>query len=346
MGINGLWPTIESTGTRRSFNSVIVQYGFETKKKQDLYRIGVDASIWFKQCQKPFIYAHSRAGENPELRTLFYRLARLFSLPVLVIFVFDGANRPGVKRGTKVLPNQHWLTDGFKTFVEAFGFKWHNAPGEAEAELGHMNRQGIIDAVLTDDGDAFIFGAEVIIRNPSVKTDKDMVTMFKKAHIKLTCGDLLLFALLCGGDYSQSGLSGCGPHIAHTLTHYGLGESLYAAANSLDRLLLPAFLDVWRETLRSTLRNDPKGYLGRRYPTLASAVGNDFPDIQVLDAYVHPLVSDLSKTDLVFPVGEVAHFDLGRVAQLCGRYFSWGISTGLVTKFQTLVWPGAIMRIL
>jgi Holliday junction resolvase YEN1 len=37
------------------------------------------------------------------------------------------------------------------------------APGEAEAELAHLNRVGLIDAVLTDDGDAFVFGATHII---------------------------------------------------------------------------------------------------------------------------------------------------------------------------------------
>ena len=38
------------------------------------------------------------------------------------------------------------------------------APGEAEAELAYLNRVGILDAVLTDDVDAFLFGAVTIIR--------------------------------------------------------------------------------------------------------------------------------------------------------------------------------------
>lgn len=38
------------------------------------------------------------------------------------------------------------------------------APGEAEAELAHLNKLGIIDAVLTDDSDALIFGAKVVMR--------------------------------------------------------------------------------------------------------------------------------------------------------------------------------------
>lgn len=38
------------------------------------------------------------------------------------------------------------------------------APGEAEAELAIMNRQGKIDAVLSDDVDALLFGATCLIR--------------------------------------------------------------------------------------------------------------------------------------------------------------------------------------
>jgi Holliday junction resolvase YEN1 len=40
----------------------------------------------------------------------------------------------------------------------------HQAPGEAEAELAYLNRKGIIDAVLTDDVDTFLFGATTVIR--------------------------------------------------------------------------------------------------------------------------------------------------------------------------------------
>ncbi len=38
------------------------------------------------------------------------------------------------------------------------------APGEAEAELAHLNNIGVIDAVLSDDVDNFLFGAKMVIR--------------------------------------------------------------------------------------------------------------------------------------------------------------------------------------
>lgn len=38
------------------------------------------------------------------------------------------------------------------------------APGEAEAELAHLNSTGIIDAILSDDVDNFLFGAKTVVR--------------------------------------------------------------------------------------------------------------------------------------------------------------------------------------
>lgn len=41
---------------------------------------------------------------------------------------------------------------------------WTQAPGEAEAELAKLNALGIIDAIITSDSDAVVFGAQCIIR--------------------------------------------------------------------------------------------------------------------------------------------------------------------------------------
>jgi len=38
------------------------------------------------------------------------------------------------------------------------------APGEAEAQLAHMNKMSVIDAVMMDDSDAFVFGARTVLR--------------------------------------------------------------------------------------------------------------------------------------------------------------------------------------
>lgn len=74
--------------------------------------------------QMSFRSGHAQSGENPELRALFYRLAMLTAYPVHLIFVADGARRPKLKRGKHVKTAPHWLTEGMRQFVEAFGCCW------------------------------------------------------------------------------------------------------------------------------------------------------------------------------------------------------------------------------
>ncbi|KAG1734901.1 XPG I-region-domain-containing protein [Suillus paluster] len=49
--------------------------------------------------------------------------------------------------------------------------QWIMAAGEAEAQLALMNGAGIIDAVMTDDSDTFIFGAQTVLRNSTFSID-------------------------------------------------------------------------------------------------------------------------------------------------------------------------------
>lgn len=56
------------------------------------------------------------------------------------------------------------MVTGMCEIIEAFGFEWRIAPGEAEAELAYLNRMGAIDAIITDDVDTFVFGASTVIR--------------------------------------------------------------------------------------------------------------------------------------------------------------------------------------
>lgn len=57
-----------------------------------------------------------------------------------------------------------WYVEALCYFWEPFLMFIIQAPGEAEAELGQLNAQGYIDAIITDNVDAFLFGANTVIR--------------------------------------------------------------------------------------------------------------------------------------------------------------------------------------
>jgi len=96
-----------------------VKGGFEANPDEKRgFRLGIDASIWF------FHAEYGKEGENPVLRTLFFRCATLMRTTFLPLFVFDGPKRPDVKRGKKINRTSHKLIPGMKQIVEAFGFEW------------------------------------------------------------------------------------------------------------------------------------------------------------------------------------------------------------------------------
>ena len=68
---------------------------------------------------------HMSAGQNPELRTLFFKLARLLNTCILPIFVFDEPLRPSIKRSQNVITVDPWITAEFRQLIDAFGFHSH-----------------------------------------------------------------------------------------------------------------------------------------------------------------------------------------------------------------------------
>ncbi|KAG2344309.1 hypothetical protein BDR05DRAFT_910413 [Suillus weaverae] len=361
MGVAGLWEVLRPAGQTQSLTHLSVTQGFEANAGgRRGFRIGIDASIWF------FHAAYGKEGENPELRTLFFRCSRLMSMPLLPLFVFDGPKRPSVKRGKRVGGNAHWLTTGMKNIIIAFGFEWRTAPGEAEAELAYLNRIGIIDAVLSDDVDNFLFGATMVIRNPSntlsgnrahpVKNadgrdDGNHVVTYRAADILshddicLSQGGCILIGLLSGGDYHQAGVQGCGKLIAAALARCGFGDRLLEAASSLSREELEKWLDAWRDEVREELRTNKSGLIGSKKPALAKKIPDDFPDVDILLSYTNPITSETEGK----PTRDITwekEPDIGKIAALCELYFEWGVKDVIIKRFRTVLWPSAVQRIL
>ena len=166
--------------------------------------------------------------------------------------------------------------------------------------------------------------------------------------VQLTRGGLILIGLLSGGDYHQAGLPRCGPGIAHGLAKSGLGDELLEAAQSLARTELPDFLATWRESLRSELRTNSRGHLGSKKPSLAKAIPDSFPDIDVLLSYTNPITSatDAGARRTHTPPQWKREPDLAKIAHVCELHFEWGLKDYIIKRFRTILWPSIILRTL
>ncbi|KAL8801068.1 MAG: hypothetical protein Q9182_004707 [Xanthomendoza sp. 2 TL-2023] len=287
MGIKGIYKEIGS-GDRIALSKLAVEH-FEKHGRP--MRIAIDASIWHFQTQS------GRGGSNPALRTLYYRLLRLLSLSVKPLFVFDGANKPPFKRNIKTgtlgaqLPN--FIT---KQLLQLFGFPYHTAPGEAEAECALLQKEGIVDAVLSEDVDTMMFGCTLHLRNWSsenVRGNKtpSHVNLYRAEETKqgksgLDSQGMILVALMSGGDYIPAGIPGCGIKTACEAARAGLGRDLCRLKKS-DTV----GFNQWRERLEYELRVNESGFFRAKHNALARAIPDSFPDKTVLRYYTNPAVS-------------------------------------------------------
>ncbi|KAJ3717952.1 PIN domain-like protein, partial [Lentinula raphanica] len=356
MGVAGLWPLLEPAQSVTTLSALSLTK-FNTTSRG--YRIGIDASIWF------FHAEYGKAGENPELRTIFFRCAQLLRQGFLPLFVFDGPLRPDIKRGKMIHKSAHKLVAGMQAIIEAFGFEYRTAPGEAEAELAFLNRVGIIDGILSDDVDNFLFGAHTVVRNHSSThagaksaIEKAKVYTYTLPHPALPNfgrEELIFIALCSGGDYGP-GLDNCGIKISYSLARAGFGKSLcQAALNHHEQSAeLRDSLSQWKKHLAHELETNASGFLPRKSPKLASAIPETFPDIKVLLAYLKPTTSE--------SLGRLERYDdlqagcgssdgwlkkdpsLPMLAEKCEFYFEWGFMESIVKRFRTVIFQGVALR--
>ncbi|KAF8232221.1 PIN domain-like protein, partial [Tricholoma matsutake] len=317
--------------------------------------IGVDI-----RCDMPHFKLKPQ-GENPELRRMFFKFCRFLKIPATLIFVFDSPGHPPVKRGKDVRNTPLWVISHLKFLITTFGFYIHEVPGEAEAELAMLNQLGIIDAIITNDSDTFVFGAKCVIRSSSMSKwgnglGGDEASIYSSETIEnvdtvaLTPGGLLLMALIAGSNY-DSGILGYGASTTHGLAKCGFGDALLTAANALpDNDCFQMFLSAWRAQMHLELSTNSRGFLPRRSIVRASKLKvSAFPNVDVLNLYLHPKTSwtvglGAHVRDTVAPSWKLCEPVIHEITTFCQQRLGWSDLAALLKRFENVLWGGVICR--
>ena len=332
-------------GQRISLSKLAITHLEQTSRP---IRIAVDISIWLFQIQA------GRGGKNPELRTLFYRLLNFLSLPIHPLFVFDGPNKPPFKRGravghgAKAVPIIHLS----KRLVNLFKFPTHDAPGEAEAECARLQSAGVVDAVMSNDVDALMFGSTWTVMNFSREGGRasaaSHVTSYQMAtdldhlfppNAELDRPGMILFALLSGGDYLPSGVPKCGRKLAAEIAKAGFGKDLMAIINP-DEPDIDSKLSEWRERLQDELDENISGYFLTKHR--AVKIPDAFPDPQLWDYYAHPVVSgseDVEALRCRLYTDAEEEIDALEIRKFTAEAFDWNYRSGAKKVIRLLAEP-------
>lgn len=237
MGIADLWsilnPAFESRQTLPVFVSRFISQNGRPP------RFAIDAYIFL-------FLSGINAQDDVELdgdiaiRNFMAKLLYLTSLNVSYVVVFDGKFKPNKLRNGALAEDYDYDSE-----LRNFRLKYHDhstgdklpeklierlvesrieyirPPGEAEAECAMLQRCGVVDYVVTNDVDVFVFGATKVLRNfnrykedvfssPSKNAAQDKDYLVTPVHMeKITQATgldrkrLVLIATLMGGDYSS-----------------------------------------------------------------------------------------------------------------------------------------------
>ncbi|OBA19308.1 PIN domain-like protein [Metschnikowia bicuspidata var. bicuspidata NRRL YB-4993] len=174
------------------------------------------------------------------------------------------------------------MINDVQELLKRFGIPYITAPMEAEAQCAELYQLGLVDGIVTDDSDCFLFGGSRIYRN--MFNQKQYVECYIAEDIEHKVGldqqKLIELALLLGSDYTE-GVKGIGPVLAMEI----LAE--FGGLSSFKQ---------WFDETTKTLKKPDSGRL-KLEKTLISRIKNGklflsdkFPDPVVVDAYKHPEV--------------------------------------------------------
>lgn len=99
-----------------------------------------------------------------------------------------------------------------QALLRLFGIPYITAPMEAEAQCAELVHLGLVDGIVTDDSDIFLFGGTRVYKNMfnSNKFVECYLSDDLEKELSLSRDQLISIAHLLGSDYTE-GLSGIGP---------------------------------------------------------------------------------------------------------------------------------------
>jgi len=190
-----------------------------------------------------------------------------------------------------------------------FGLPYITAPMEAEAQCAELVELGLVDGIVTDDSDTFLFGGTRVYKNMfnAAKFVECYLANDFQSEFSLTRDKLISIAQLLGSDYTP-GIPGIGPVTA-----------LELLSEFSD---LQAFKDWWTGVQNGSISKeaDKSSQFRRRFRRTQGAklfLPTSFPDPHVAEAYLLP---EVDKDPQPFQWGVP---DLGALRSFLSTQIGW-----------------------
>jgi len=192
------------------------------------------------------------------------------------------------------------MRDELIALLQLFGIPYILSPMEAEAQCAKLEQLGLVDGIVSDDSDTWLFGASTVYKN--IFDEKKYVEVYLASDIEKDIGldreDMICMALLLGSDYTP-GISGIGivnaAEIVATFPGFqGLCEFrdwLQATSGTSDSGIFDP-----QKSLSKQKQEEMKPVMRFKYKhrgaRLRWKIGEGWPSEVVRNAYLHPEVDE------------------------------------------------------
>lgn len=172
-----------------------------------------------------------------------------------------------------------------QALLRLFGIPYVTAPMEAEAQCAELVKLGLVDGIVTDDSDTFLFGGTRVYKNMfnGNKFVECYLGQDLDKEMSLSREQLISLAQLLGSDYTE-GLPGVGPVTAVEILSEFPGQSG-----------LENFREWWKGVQSHPKEADVSSAFRRKFRKSQGTklfLPPGFPSLAVYDAYLHPDVDD------------------------------------------------------
>ncbi len=252
MTVASLWKALDRAGCGKPVGSeeMLDHHGnkkttnpwnYNERSKPPSPTLAIDLSIWI--CESLSSSAMAENHADPTLHLVFSRTLKLLNIGIKLVGVIEGKRRLRQEGEVDEFQKRRGGTRFWRAcercekMLQLLGVPVVRAKAEGEALCALLNQEGIVDGVISNDGDCFLFGAKVLYTKFSIENlnqgsvmrydadnlvacvdDDDSDEFDIKAQenpapidiVSLSRSDLIVFAILTGSDVAGGGLSNVG----------------------------------------------------------------------------------------------------------------------------------------
>ena len=202
--------------------------------------------------------------------------------------------------------------------LQLFGIPYIEAPAEAEAQACALEALGLVDGVVTEDSDAFVFGGKKVYKN--IFDDQKYVECYvasdAQRDLGLSHNHMIALAMLLGGDYTE-GVKGVGiVNGMEVLQAFDVSDDIKSGLAKFRQ-----WLDGFEPTDIVATRTPAEKEFHNKHRSARNRwiAPKDFPSPSVLTAYQKPVVD---KSDARFSWGLP---DIEALRIFCARKIGWPV---------------------